>query len=70
MAYNIAQPDAVFRVFEKPDQTYGVEVTIAGTEPTSVMGFSTETAASDWIAGYQRRKAAASTGGRRTWARR
>jgi hypothetical protein len=70
MAYNIAQPDATFRVFEKTDMTFGVEIVIAGTEPTSVMGFATETAANDWIAGYQRQKAAASVGGKRSWARR
>jgi hypothetical protein len=70
MAYNIFQPDATFRVFEKPDQTYAVEITIAGTEPTSVTGFATETAAADWVVGYQRQKAAAAAGGRRSWARR
>ncbi len=70
MAYNIAQAPPVFRVFEKPDLSYGVEITIVGTEPVSVMGFATETAASDWITGYQRQKAAANAGGKRSWARR
>jgi ribosomal protein L13 len=70
MAYNIAQAAPVFRVFEKPDLSYGVEITIVGAEPVSVTGFATETAAADWITGYQRQKAAANAGGKRSWARR
>jgi hypothetical protein len=39
---------AAYRIIERLDMTYGVEVTIPGMLPTIVTGFATEAAAGDW----------------------
>jgi hypothetical protein len=69
MANSLPKPDPTFRVFSKSDSTYGVEISIEGTEPTSVTPFATEEAANNWIAGYQKQLAAPpAPRGRRSWA--
>jgi hypothetical protein len=71
MVYNLPKPDATFRVFPQDDKTYGVEISILGTQPTSVTSFVTEKAAEAWIVGYRRQvKAGAGAPGRFGWARR
>jgi hypothetical protein len=69
MVNNIFKPEPTFRIFPKSDATFGVEILIEGTEPTSVTSFPSEAAAADWIAAYQRRlEEGAKPRGRRSWA--
>jgi hypothetical protein len=44
---------AAYRIVEQPDQSFGVEVTIPGTHPTTVTGFATEAAAAEWAAKHK-----------------
>jgi hypothetical protein len=55
MAQNLPKAEPAFRVFSRGDDSFGVEITIPPTEPTSVTPFATEGAALAWIADYQKR---------------
>jgi hypothetical protein len=44
---------AAYRIIERSDMTYGVEVTILGTLPTIVTGFASKAAAQDWAARHK-----------------
>jgi hypothetical protein len=44
---------AAYRIIERLDMTYSVEVTIPGMLPTIVTGFATEAAARDWVARHK-----------------
>jgi hypothetical protein len=57
-----------FRIFLMDDQSYGIEVMIPDSFPTTVKSFASEAAAEDWIANYQTRLAEKTT--RKTWRRR
>jgi hypothetical protein len=61
-------PTTTFRIFLMDDQTYGIEVTIPDSFPTTVKSFPSEEAAESWIANYQIRLAEKTT--RKTWRRR
>lgn len=43
-------PDASYRVIQRKDGTFGVEVTRSGVLPQTAAGFATEAEATDWIA--------------------
>lgn len=47
--------DAAYRVVEQPDETYGVEVTVADTYPTTVTSFASVADAEAWIVDHKRR---------------
>jgi hypothetical protein len=47
--------EAAYRVVVLDDGSYGVEVSIAGTHPTTVSRFATEADAEAWIAEHRRR---------------
>ena len=61
--------DATYRVVINSDQTFGVEVTIPETHPTTVTSFETAADAEAWIAAHKRR-VAESPSGRARWKRR
>jgi hypothetical protein len=61
-------PDTTFRIFLMDDKSYGIEVTIPDSFPTTVKSFASEEAAEGWIANYQIRLAEKTT--RKTWRRR
>jgi len=61
-------PDTTFRIFLMDDKSYGIEVTIPDSFPTTVKSFASEAAAESWIANYQTRLAEKTT--RKTWRRR
>ncbi|MCC6470459.1 MAG: hypothetical protein IT563_19225 [Alphaproteobacteria bacterium] len=42
--------DAVYKIIELKDQTYGVEVTIPDSYPTTISSFATKAEAEQWIA--------------------
>jgi hypothetical protein len=50
--------DARYRVVGCADRTFGVEVTIPDTHPTTVTSFTTEADAEAWIAAHKQRVAA------------
>ncbi len=60
---------ATYRVVSLEDGSFGVEVTIPDTHPTTVSKFATEADAEAWIAEHQRQvhSQAASGGRSRTW---
>jgi hypothetical protein len=45
--------DATYRIVQNQDMTYGVEVTIPGTQPTTVSSFASEAEADRWIASHK-----------------
>lgn len=47
--------DATYRIVPQDDTTFGVEVTVPETHPTTVTSFATETDAETWIADHKRR---------------
>ena len=49
--------DATYRVVHRADRTFGVEVTIPETQPTTVTSFRTEADAEAWIAAHKQRVA-------------
>jgi hypothetical protein len=49
--------EAKYRVFARPDRTFGVEVTIPDTQPATVTSFATEADAEAWIAAHKQRVA-------------
>ena len=61
--------EATYRVVITADQTFGVEVTIPETHPTTVTSFATAADAEGWIAAHKRR-VAESGSGRARWKRR
>ena len=46
-------PATTFRIFLQDDKSYGIEVTIPDSFPTTVKSFPSEEAAEAWIANYQ-----------------
>lgn len=61
-------PVTTFRIFIQDDKSYGIEVTIPDSFPTTVKSFASEEAAEAWIANYQVRLSEKAT--RKTWRRR
>jgi hypothetical protein len=49
--------DATYRVVPRHDRTFGVEVTIPETHPTTVTSFATAADAEAWIAAHKQRVA-------------
>lgn len=49
--------DARYRVIHRDDRTFGVEVTIPDSHPTTVTSFTTEGDAEAWIAAHKQRVA-------------
>jgi hypothetical protein len=47
--------DATYRVIHQPDGTFGIEVTIPETQPTTVTSFATTADAEAWIAAHKQR---------------
>jgi hypothetical protein len=47
--------EARYRVVQFEDGSFGVEVTIPDTNPTTVSRFTSEAAAEEWIAEHRRR---------------
>ena len=63
--------DAVYRVVTQEDDTFGVEVTIPETSPTTVTSFASEADAEAWIEGHKARVRESMTLKRRgSWLRR
>jgi hypothetical protein len=63
--------DAVYRVVTQEDETFGVEVTIPETSPTTVTSFASEADAEAWIEDHKNRVRQSQTLRRRgTWAKR
>ena len=63
--------EAVYRVVAQEDATFGVEVTIPETSPTTVTSFASEAEAEAWIEGHKDRVRQSQTLRRRgTWAKR
>jgi len=56
----------MYRVVPEPNQTFGVEVTIPETHPTTVTSFATAADAEAWIAAHKQR-VAESLSGRARW---
>jgi hypothetical protein len=59
--------DATYRVVPRHDRTFGVEVTIRDTHPTTVTSFATTADAEAWIAAHKQRVAESASSGRRRW---
>ena len=59
--------DARYRVTRQPDRTFGVEVTIAETQPTRVTSFATAADAEAWIVAHKKRVADLTSLGRGRW---
>ncbi len=55
MATTHPHADATYRVISFEDGSFGVEVSIPESEPTTVRTFATEADAEAWIAGHQKR---------------
>lgn len=68
MSIDESTPATTFRIFLQDDKSYGIEVTIPDSFPTTVKSFETEAAAEAWIANYQVRLSEKTT--RKTWRRR
>ncbi|MGO8920563.1 MAG: hypothetical protein ACLQJR_32110 [Stellaceae bacterium] len=47
--------DAVYRVVPRVGNTFGVEISIPDTHPTTVTSFASEADAETWIANHKRR---------------
>jgi hypothetical protein len=61
--------DATYRVIQRPDKTFGVEVTIPDTHPTTVTSFATAADAEAWIAAHKQQAAGSHSLSRGRWAR-
>lgn len=61
--------DATYRVISRPDRTFGVEVTIPETSPTTVTSFATEADAEGWIAAHKKLVAASISLSSGRWAK-
>jgi hypothetical protein len=59
--------DATYRVIRRLDRTFGVEVTIPDTEPTTVTSFVTKANAEAWIAAHKKRVASSTSLSIRLW---
>jgi poly(3-hydroxyalkanoate) synthetase len=59
--------EATYRVICRSDRTFGVEVRIPDTEPTTVTSFATKADAEAWIAAHQKRVAASTFPNSRRW---
>ena len=57
MAATHPHADARYRVISRADSTFGVEVTIPDTEPTTVSSFATALDAEAWISAHKERVA-------------
>jgi len=68
MSTEESTPATSFRIFLQDDKSYGIEVTIPDSFPTTVKSFADEAAAEAWIANYQVRLSGKST--KKTWRRR
>jgi hypothetical protein len=68
MSITEATPSTTFRIYRLDDQSYGIEVTVPDSFPTTVKSFASEEAAEAWITNYQTRLAEKTT--RRPWRRR
>jgi hypothetical protein len=62
--------EAKYRIITQADSTFGVEVTIPETQPTTVTSFATEAAAEAWIENHKRQVEGAVSLNRSRWARR
>jgi hypothetical protein len=60
--------ETTFRIFLQDDKSYGIEVTIQDSFPTTVKSFATEADAENWIANYQTRMSEKKT--KKTWRQR
>jgi hypothetical protein len=52
-------PDTTYRVVQRDDGTFAVEITSSGALPQTAAGFATETEAKGWIAQDERLRGAA-----------
>ena len=68
MSIEESTPATSFRIFLQDDKSYGIEITIPDSFPTTVKSFADEAAAEAWIANYQVRLSEKST--KKTWRRR
>ena len=68
MSISETTPATTFRIFQQDDKSYGIEITIPDSCPTTVKSFADEAAAEAWIANYQVRLSEKST--KKTWRRR
>jgi len=59
--------DATYRVIRRADGTFGVEVTIPETQPTTVTSFATTADAETWIAAHKQRATGSVSLSRRLW---
>jgi hypothetical protein len=59
--------DATYRVVPRHDRTFGVEVTIPDSHPTTVTSFATTADAEAWISAHKQRVAESASSGRRRW---
>jgi hypothetical protein len=59
--------DATYRVIRRSDGTFGVEVTIPDTEPTTVTSFATKADAEAWITAHKERVASFKSLNSRRW---
>jgi len=61
-----APAEADYKVFQQPDMTFGVRVTIPDSYPTTITSFATEAAAIQWIAEHKE-KVRSRAGMKRRW---
>jgi hypothetical protein len=61
--------EATYRVISRPDRTFGVEVIIPETSPTTVTSFATEADAEGWIAAHKKRVAGSISLNSARWAK-
>jgi hypothetical protein len=47
--------EATYRILQRADSTYGIEVSVPDSSPTIVTSFGTEADAEAWIADHKRR---------------
>jgi hypothetical protein len=64
MPVKLPNADAIFRVFQRTDQTFAIEVEVPDSSPTTVSSFPSEQAAELWIAKFKERVETAGTRGR------
>jgi hypothetical protein len=62
--------DAAYRVIRRSDRTFGVEVTIPESHPTTVTSFATEADAEAWILDHRQRVSNLGASGRGRWIKR
>jgi hypothetical protein len=53
MTMTHAHAGASYRTVPLKDGTFGVEISIPGTHPTTMSSFETESKAQEWIAGHK-----------------